>query len=52
MGGKEKDDRGQETEEICWVREGKRGVGEREREEKKRRKKGGDETGMRREEKE
>lgn len=34
------------------MREGKRGVGEREREEKKRRIKGGDETGMRREEKE
>ena len=32
MGGKEKDDRGQEREEIFWVRERKRGVGERERE--------------------
>lgn len=38
MGGKEKDDRGQETEEICWVREGKRGVGERERGEEKEKK--------------
>lgn len=46
VGGKEKDDRGQKREEICWVREGKRGVGERETDETRAEERY---TGMRRE---